>query len=86
MQLGQVALPLLGWWKQLLETWCPCGWGHAPESRATPGPPQKDPGTPGMWVGLGRVRSSALGKDFVLGGVFMEEFLLAAAVIGYFEF
>lgn len=47
---------------------------------------KKDPGTPGMWAGVGRMRSSAPGRDFVLGGVLMEEFLLAAAVIGYFEF
>lgn len=48
----------------------------------------KEPRTPGMWVDLGRVRSSALGRDFVFGGVSVEVSpgCLAAAVIGYFEF
>lgn len=68
------------------ESRCPCGWGRARESRATLEHLRKEPGTPGMWAALGRVRSDAPGRGFVLGGVFMEGFLLAAAIIGYLEF
>lgn len=41
-------------------------------------PLKKDPGVPRVWVGLKRVRSDALASDFVSGGWFMEEFLVAS--------
>lgn len=69
--------------KQVLETWCPC----AMPVRAHLDHLKKDPGTPGMWARVARVRSGAPGRDFCFGGVCLwRSFSWLAAVIGYFEF